>query len=233
MTDALRRFLNIPSGSGYGYGYGYGSGDGSGYGSGYGYGYGSGDGYGSGSGSGSGDGYGDGYGYGSGSGSGSGDGYGDGLIAFAGNAVYYIDGIATVIDRVKMNLAKGFIVNGDLTTSMCYIAKHDWLFAHGKSAKEALSALQSKLFERMEPEEKIEAFLKEFTPGVKYPAMRFYEWHNKLTGSCEMGRKSFARDHEIDLENGLYTVEEFVEITRNAYGGEIIAKIAEKINDGV
>ena len=160
-----------------------------------------------------------------------GDGYGDGVITFSGNRVHYIDGVATVIDRVRGNLAKGFIVNGDLTTSFCYVAKHEGLFAHGKTVKEAEDALQIKIFDNMDPEEKIEAFLEEFNLGVKYPAMRFYEWHNKLTGSCEMGRKSFASDHGIDLEKGLYTVEEFVEITRNAYGGEIIRQIEERISD--
>lgn len=168
-------------------------------------------------------------GYGSGYGSGSGYGCGDGLIAFAGHIVHYIDAVATVIERVRGNLAKGFIVNMDLTTSPCYVAKHAGLFAHGETVKDAEAALQSKIFDNMDPEEKIGEFLKEFDLGVKYPAMRFYEWHNKLTGSCEMGRKSFARDHGIDLENGLYTVEEFVEITRNAYGGEIIEQLAERI----
>lgn len=231
MTKALKRFLTDPIGSGWGYGSGYGSG------SGWGWGYGSGEGDGWDEGSGWGYGWGSGEGDGRKEGSGSGSGWeegsddGSGLITFAGHIVHYIDEVATVIERVRGNLAKGFIVNKDLTTSPCYVAKLEWLFAHGETVKDAEAALQSKLFAIMDPEEKIEAFLEEFKLGVKYPAMRFYEWHNKLTGSCEMGRKSFARDHGIDLENGLYTVEEFVEITRHAYGGEIIEKLKERIEE--
>ena len=66
----------------------------------------------------------------------------------------------------------------------------------------------------------------------KYPAKDFFIWHNRLTGSCEMGRKSFASDNGIDLENGEYTVKEFVEITKNAYGGQIIKQLEEKIQEG-
>lgn len=43
-----------------------------------------------------------------------------------------------------------------------------------------------------------------------------------------MGRDSFVRGHGIDLEHGEYTVAEFVEITRDSYGGEIIARLEER-----
>ena len=81
----------------------------------------------------------------------------------------------------------------------------------------------------MDVEEKIEVFLKEFQPDVKYKARLFYEWHHKLTGSCEFGRNSFIKNHDIDLDNGLYTVKEFIEITKNDFGGEIIRQIEERI----
>ena len=190
-------------------------------------------GYGSGSGSGSGDGYGDGdgYGYGYGSGSGSGDGYGDGLKSFNGKTVYMIDGVSTVIEQVKGNLAKGFIVHRDLTTEKCCVVKQGRFFAHGATIKQAEESLREKIFADMDTDEKIDAFLSEFKQGVKYPAKAFYEWHNKLTGSCEFGRNAFVRDHGIDLENGMYTVEEFIEITKNDFGGEIIQQIEERINE--
>ena len=167
-------------------------------------------------------------GLGSGLGSGWGSGSGEGLLSFCGQTVHYVDGMATVIERVHGNLARGYIVNKDLTTERCYVAKMDDVFAHGKTAREAHEALCEKVFQRMDTEEKVEAFLREFKPGKKYPAKAFYDWHNKLTGSCKMGRDEFVRSNGIDLENGLYTVEEFVEITKNAYGGEVIKMIKEK-----
>ena len=163
------------------------------------------------------------YGYGDGSGYGS----GYGLKSFCGSPVHYIDGIPTVIISVHGNLAKGFIVNGDLTTSDCFIAKGENKFAHGETFAKAQKALQDKIFEDMNTEEKIEIFLKEFNPGVKYPAKSFYEWHHKLTGSCEFGRNSFIKSHDIDLENGMYTVKEFIELTKNDFGGDIICQLED------
>ena len=63
--------------------------------------------------------------------------------------------------------------------------------------------------------------------GVKYKAKDFYEWHHKLTGSCEMGRNTFAEEHGIDLNSDMFTVEEFVELCKTSYGGEIIRKLNE------
>ena len=226
------------SGSGYGFGFGFGDGDGSGSGSGYGFGdgdgsgYGDGDGDGSGSGSGDGDGSGSGssYGYGYGSDYGSGSGDGDGLIYFNGHKVYYIDGMATVIERVHGNLAKGFTINKALTMERCCVVKSHNLFAHGKTVKDAEEALQDKIIATMDTDEKINAFLDRFKLDIKYPAKDFYEWHHKLTGSCEFGRRSFCKNAGIDIENDTYTVQEFIDYTKNDYGSSVIRKIEERIN---
>ena len=49
------------------------------------------------------------------------------------------------------------------------------------------------------------------------------------TGSCLMGRKEFCKSKEIDIEADTLTLEKFIELTINAYGGDIIAKIRERI----
>ena len=144
----IKRFLT-PDGSGYGYDsvsgdcYGSGDGCGSGYGSGYD--------------SGSGDGSGDGYGYG----------YSSGIKSFKNEPVFQVDGINTIIKRVKGNIAKDF-----------------------------------------------------------------YLWHNKLTGSCEMGRQAFVNDHGFDIETDMFTVEEFIELTKNSFGGSVIRQLAEELKKG-
>ena len=226
----------ISSGSGYGYGYqdnhDNGSGDGSGYGSGYGYGDSYGDGSGNGSGSGSGDGYafgdcyGSGYGsgYGDYDGSGFGDCYGSNLKSINGKKIYMIDGIAITISHIHGNIAKGTIVNRDLTETPCYIVKEGKYFAHGKTLAEAREGLQDKLFDKMSVKERIAEFWKCHKKGIKYPTKDFFEWHHKLTGSCLLGRQQFAKDHGVDLE-GEMTVEEFIELTKNSFGGDIIKKL--------
>lgn len=214
------------SGSGSDDGYGYGASSGDGYGEGYGFGYG----YGSGSGDG------DGYGYGAGSGFGDGDGYGEGysyysifgygdvsgLKSLNGQPVDMIDDVPTILTHIIGSTAKGFIVRADLSLTPTFVYKQGDTFAHGETLHKAREALLEKLFDDMPIEERIEAFCKEFKPGVKRPAMDFFSWHHRLTGSCEQGRREFALQHKIDLDKDELTPEEFFELTRNSYYGHII-----------
>ena len=220
----------ISSGSGRGDSSGNGSGNGFGYGSGYGQVYGCGDGSGDGSGYGSsyGHGYGDGSGNDSGSGnsfgSGNGFGYGSGLKSINSKKIYMVDDIAITISHIHGNAAKGTIINNDLTETLCYIVKEGKYFAHGKTLAEANAALQDKLFDKMPVEKRIAAFWTCHKRGIKYPTKDFFEWHHKLTGSCLMGRQQFAKDHDVDLEGDM-TVEEFIALTKNSFGGDIIKKL--------
>ena len=192
---------------------------------------GSGSGAGSGSGSGSGSGYGSGDGSGSGDGDGDGDGSGYGLKSYNGRTVHLIDGVRTLVDEVKGNFAKGWIVNGDMTLSMCWIAKVGSSFAHGKDIHAAHTDALSKHLRRMPEEERIDSFIKAHPDmSCAYPGMDLFEWHNILTGSCEMGRMAFCRDRGIDLHTSSYTVEEFIRLTCNSYGSDIIRQLADRLS---
>lgn len=211
-------------------GFGYGSGDGDGSGSGDGFGFGSCDGYGDGSGNGNGfgDGSGDGSGYGDGYGSGYGYGDDNKLKSINGDAVFNIDNIPTIIKHTKCNIAKGFIVNfGDFTYEPCYIVKGNGYFAHGKTIREAQHGLVKKYIENMDEDEIIEKFMSEFEYGKKYKGKLFFEWHHYLTGSCLMGREAFVKNHDLNLDDE-FTVDEFLELTINDYGGEIIGQLKER-----
>ena len=215
MSKLNKPLLNgSGSGDGSGYGYGYGSGSGSGSGDGYGYGYGYG--YGSGSGSGS----------GNGSGDGSGSGNGSGLSSFNNNKVYYIDKIPTVIKTLRRGVAKGFIVNGDLTTDVCYIARKGNYFAHGKTIKVAVVDAINKQISNMGIDDKILKFKDNFKPDKKYSGHEFSKWHYILTGSCEMGRDNFCKNNNIDLDLK-YSTKDFIALTESAYGGEIVKKLVD------
>ena len=188
-------------------------------GSGSGYGYGSGSGYASGSGSG--------YGYGFGDASGSGSGYGDGISKYNNHYVFIIDNISTIITSIHGNVAKGFILNKNLTLEKTFVAKGNNKFAHGKTLKEAVADLQKKIFDDLDIEEKIEMFNKQFNRVEKYSGEEFYKWHHILTGSCTAGRDNFVRQNNLDLKK-LYTVDEFIKITKDSYGGNIIKKLCEE-----
>ena len=239
--EALRIQKWMESGSGNCSGYGNDSGFGYGDESGRGYGRGIGSGGSSGCGSclcdGSGDGESLGYGGGTGRGDGNFDGSGSGsglgrtgcadISFFCGSPVYEIDRVQTIVTAVFGHYAKGYILGQCLTLTPCYIAKKESYFAHGKTLNEAVSAVAEKALANTPEEERISEFWKCHKKGVKYKAKDFYVWHHRLTGSCEIGRNTFAAEHGIDLNSDMFTVEEFVELCKTSYGGEIIRKLNE------
>ena len=214
------------NGDGYGYGDGSGNGDGDGNGDGYGDGNGNGHGYGNGYGNGNGHGYGYGHGYGHGYGNGNGHGYGDGIISFNNQKVYIIDKIQTIIKSIKNDIAKGFILNGDLSLDECYIVRNDYFYSHGKTLKEALKSLTDKTESNLPIELRIKQFQAKFNNyNLKQKASLLYDWHFKLTGSCKTGRDSFCLNHNIDLKKDKFTIYEFIELTKNSYGSEVIKQL--------
>ena len=160
-------------------------------------------------------------------GSGYGSGYGDVIKSIDSKAVHMIDNVPTIITSIHFNLAKGFILSDDLTLTPCHVVKYNGLFAHGESPQKAAEALRAKIFENMDTDEAIEKFCETFKPGERYPGHDFFEWHHYLTGSCEMGRKAFVSRHDLDLDK-LYTVEEFIELTEDDYGSEVIRELKKK-----
>lgn len=202
--------------SGYGYGTGYGSGTGNGDGSGSGYGYGYGDG------SVDGSGYGYGIGYGSGDSYGSGD---ENIKSVNGEGVFYIDAIPTIIKNIVGNLAKGFVFMQDFTMNPCYIVRDGHgLFAHGDTAEGARISLEEKILTSINEDEVIEKIIEKFGSGDKHTAAEFYNWHHYLTGSCELGRKSFMKNHGIQMDDP-FTIDEFIDLTKNDFGAEKIEKL--------
>ena len=244
LEEKIKKFLAVDVGDGFGLGDGSGSCDF--YGKGFGGGC-------SGNGDGDGDGSGDGMGYGSDSGlghgsnystygtyddgndcgsgslycTGSGTGYGDGIKEINGKEIYMVDDIPTIFKSIRNNIAKGFIVKNDLQFEPCYIVKENNQFAHGFTLKDAFMSLQAKLYDDSTEEERIEAFKKQFPEyDVKYDNMDLFVYHHVLTGSCRMGREAFMSNKGLSLD-GKTSVREFVKLTQDAYGGDIIKKLPE------
>jgi hypothetical protein len=227
-------------GCSYGYSYDYmnGSGyiDGCGFGAGYGPGHGSDCGTGAGSsyspgciaGDGSGRGYGS--GFGNDSGNGDGDGYNHGVktcqIQGISHTIYLIDDIPTIITATHGNTAQGYIFHSDFVCTPCFVVKENDTFAHGGTLHEAYAELQEKLLNSMSIEERVAKFKAEFPDyDAKIPATKLFSWHHILTGSCEMGRRSFCQDHGIDIESDSFTVKEFIALTKDSYGGDVIKRL--------
>jgi hypothetical protein len=142
--------------------------------------------------------------------------------------VYYIDGMPTVLKSVHGDLAHGYTIGNDLTTTECYVARGHGYFAHGKTAREATSGLECKILSGMDTDTKVEEFVKRFDKDGKYPVRDFYEWHGLLTGSCKFGRDSFAKEHDISMDGEMGT-REFLALTKDAFGSEVIRAVIERM----
>ena len=136
-----------------------------------------------------------------------------------------VDDTPTLIDFAHGSYAMGSILNTDLTLTPCYIAKVGDYFAHGDTLKAAVADATDKYERNLPIKERIARFNAQYPDREKkVPSKELFEWHNKLTGSCLMGRQQWCRDHNIDLD-GSYTVNDFISLTRNAYGGEVIIQL--------
>lgn len=139
--------------------------------------------------------------------------------------VVVIDGIQTAIKKIKSNIAKGFILNKDLSLDSCFVVKGNNLFAHGKTLKEAQTSLLDKILINAPIEERINSFKEEFDVDKRYLAQKFFDWHYRLTGSCLFGRQSFVKEKGIDLKKDMMSVDEFILLTKDSFGGEVIKKL--------
>lgn len=206
--------------------------------------YSDGDNYGNGAGFGKGHGYGDEFGNGFSrgrcygcfsefsNGCGYGHGYGDNtsIEVVNGVVVHTIDGIATLIESVYGNFAKGYILKDNLTTNPCYIAKCGNYFAHGETLEDAFHYAREKYEENLPIKERIARFNEQYPDrNKKVPANELFNWHHTLTGSCLIGRKHFCKERNIDYENGEYSVNEFIQLTKNAYNGDIIRQLESSL----
>jgi hypothetical protein len=180
-----------------------------------------------------GDGYGYGDGYGDGRGDGRGDGYGYGLEVYDGRKVHTVDGVPTLIYKFHLEddangWAVGRIIRADMSLEKTYIAKRDYMFAHGATLQEAIDAVNTKLLAEKSMGERLDAFV------AAYPLVdtfvsghELFWWHNILTGSCLQGRKAFVADRALDLD-AEFTILEFMALTKNVFGGSVIEELEER-----
>ena len=107
-----------------------------------------------------------------------------------------------------------------------FVAKSGDYFAHGETLKQAVADAENKRIENMPVDEKIAAFNKQYpTNDEEIFGRDLFMAHGTLTGSCLQGRQSFV-EGRFSLAK-YYTVPEFINICKDAYGGEIIRQLAE------
>ena len=140
--------------------------------------------------------------------------------------IYYIDSIPTILYSVKGDFAKGAIVSDDLSLTPCFVMKKDDIYAHGETLHEVHKIVQDKFDKKISVKERINKFKEHFPDfSVKVLAKELFEWHYYLTGSCKLGKLSVVANKNIDLNHDLVSVNEFIEMSRNKFGWDIISML--------
>jgi hypothetical protein len=80
-------------------------------------------------------------------------------------------------------------------------------------------------------DERLKMFADKFpTLDTVATAKELFVWHNTLTGSCLMGRTQWCKYHGINVDADTFTVKEFIELTKDSYGGSTIKKLTNLYN---
>lgn len=165
------------------------------------------------------------HGYGSGYGYGDGDGFK--IKRFKNQDVLYVDGLPCLIDSVHGDFTRvRILTKKDFTETEGYLARYGSSMAHGKTIREALDDAMEKHLSGIGYEEKKRQLLDLFRTRGKIPVKELYMWHGILTGSCRLGRSHFQEEHGLS-DDDLLTLDEFVELTRDSFGGDRIRGLKE------
>jgi hypothetical protein len=119
----------------------------------------------------------------------------------------------------------------DLTLRKCFVVKQGNTFAHGDTLSKAHEALEKKLFNYMSVEDRIDAFVEAHSYDKEYLVSDYYEWHGKLTLSCEMGREAYLENNGLQMDDTM-SVARFINLTKSEYGGGIIKQLEETYKAG-
>ena len=142
-----------------------------------------------------------------------------------GHIVDFVGGKPTIITLINGIIAEGYIVGNDLTLNPCYLVRVGNTFTHGSTLEEAILRAGLKVRNRKPIEQLVQEFVDEFgTLDSRHKGMEYYVWHCVLTYSSQFMRDLFCRVNKIDL-NQLYTVRQFLQMTANVYGGDVIRDI--------
>ena len=88
--------------------------------------------------------------------------------------------------------------------------------------------MNDKLIANKDVDGRIDAFIDAFPLVDSFVSgEELFRWHHLLTGSCLQGRKNFVVERGLDM-NAEFTILEFIALTRNAFGGNVIKELEER-----
>lgn len=151
------------------------------------------------------------------------------IKTYNGQSVYHLDNKLILFDSIKY----GTVGKIRIIDNLSLVAEDSWIYRYGnyyyihKDLKIAKREAIKAYYHANGIEHAVSDFRKKFNMKDKYKAEDFYEWHAYITQSCEEGREKFTKDNNISFDDYM-TVNEFLDLTRNTIGGDII-KLVEKL----
>lgn len=141
--------------------------------------------------------------------------------------IYYIDSIPTIIYSTKGDYARGAIVSRiDSSLTPCFIMKKGDVFAHGSSLHEVHKIVSDKFDKLHSVKERITKFKTNFPDfNIKVRVKELLDWHYYLTGSCLMGKLAVVKDNQINMDEDMFTIHEFIQFSKDKFGWEIIKQL--------
>ena len=103
----------------------------------------------------------------------------------------------------------------------CYVAQRGEYFAHGATAREALSDLNFKFLQS-------EADVAEIAAKVRKEGKVSVLDYRLLTGACQEGCRRFIHENELDQDAEFFPLEKILTLTRGQYGHHRFAELVGK-----
>lgn len=132
------------------------------------------------------------------------------------------DGIFSIILEERKGVKK-LLLNRESSIKRreIYLISKNGLSAHGDTLKLAKEALEKKILNSKEWIDNINLFIEFCKNKEVILNSDLFDWHFKITGSCELGRRQFCETHKIDLKDSM-TLDDFIKLTEKQYGSERI-----------
>lgn len=152
---------------------------------------------------------------------------------YSGETFYLIDGIPTIIDVIKKNIAKCRVLSTHNDSFVnCYVVRYEDCYAHGSDLKQTFLDAQHKAFSKLNVIERIKQFVSKYPdPNIKILNSELFKLHNWLTGSCEFGRRMFV--DKLGLTDGESSILDFIRLSKGNFGSEIIEQLEHTYLDNL
>ena len=150
--------------------------------------------------------------------------YYDGELNEIYDGLSYIEKHLTHIDNITDKEACGFYLGRSGRKIPFFAIKDDDKIGIGASYGHASDVLLMKQTIGISEEQRLSEFIESHEKDKSYTVENLWDWHRYLTLSCYSGGERFRDEHGLKMED-LMSIQHFISITENDFGGHIIKKL--------